>query len=118
DGDASIGEGSFQADDEHRETLRLVLELLIRRRAREKQEEVGVLRARDEDLLAVDDVATALLLHGGGPQARRLRSRFERREPERLQSRLTLRERRQVLALLLFPPVLGQAAPRVHLRLG
>ena len=117
DGDASIGEGSLQADYEHREALRLVLELLIRRRARQKQEEVGVLRPRDEDLLAVDDVATTFL-HGGGAQSRGLRSRFGLRDPERLQPRLTLRERRQVLALLLFAAVLEKCAHRVHLRVG
>ena len=42
-----------------REALRLVVELLVRRRAREQQQQVGVLRAGDEDLLAVDDVAVA-----------------------------------------------------------
>ena len=35
-GDASVGESSFQAHDEDRQTLRLVLKLLVRCRARKK----------------------------------------------------------------------------------
>ena len=63
--------GVAQVDDEDRHALGLLLHLGERRRAREQDHQVGVLDARDPDLLAVDDVAVALL-HGGGLDLRRV----------------------------------------------
>src|SRR5439155_24583111 len=117
DRDASVGGSSFQAHDEARQALRLVLKLLVRCRARRKQDQVGVLGPRDEDLLAVDDVA-ASLLHRGGPQSRGLRTGLGLGDAEGLQTRLSLRERGKVLALLFLAAVLQKRAHRVHLRVS
>src|SRR5438445_216500 len=48
---------AFQVHEEDGEALRLVCELVVRRRARQKQQQVGVLRARDEDLRSVHGIA-------------------------------------------------------------
>src|SRR5258708_6862418 len=46
-------------DKENRKALRLVLQLLVRRGARQKQHQVGLLGARDENLLAIHDIFVA-----------------------------------------------------------
>ena len=76
-----------------------------------------MLGPRDEDLLAVDDVA-ASLLHRGGPQSRGLRTGLGLGDAEGLQTRLSLRERGKVLALLFLAAVLQERAHRVHLRVS
>ena len=53
-----------QVDDEDRHAFGLLLHLGERRGARQQDHQVGVLHARDPDLLAVDDVAVALLHRG------------------------------------------------------
>ena len=60
-----LADGLAQVDDEDRHALGLLLHLGQRRGARQQDHQVGVLHARDPDLLAVDDVAVALL-HGRG----------------------------------------------------
>ena len=53
-------DGGLHVHEEYAQSACLVLELGIRGGAREQEHQVGVLRARDEHLLAVDDVAVAL----------------------------------------------------------
>ena len=87
DRDAPIGHSFPQIHDEDREPLGLVLEVLIGRGARKQQHEVGVLRARDEDLLAVHHVAVAFP-DRSGPEPRRLGAGFGLGDTESLQADL------------------------------
>ena len=94
--------------------LRLVLELVVRRGAREQQHQVGLLHARDEDLLAVDDVFVALL-HRAGFDLRRLRAGVGLGDAEGLEPQFAARDLGQIAPLLLLAAVLEQRAHRVHL---
>ena len=60
----ALADRLVQVDDEDRHALGLLLHLGQRRRARQQDHQVGVLHARDPHLLAVDDVAVALLHRG------------------------------------------------------
>ena len=113
-GDPSIGYGPAEIHHEDGEAFRFVLELLVGRRAREKEKEVGVLGARYEDLFSVHDITVALP-HGRRPQARRFRARLGLGHPERLEPELTFRDPGQVAALLILAPVPEERSHRVHL---
>src|SRR6185369_9485959 len=99
--------GLAQIDDEDGEAARLVLELVVRRRAREQQHEIGFLHARDENLLPVDDVLVA------PPYRRRLDARGLRAgvglgDGEGLEAQFAGRDLRQVSFFLLGAAVAEQ----------
>ncbi len=87
---------------------------LERRRAREQDHEIRVLDARDPDLLAVDDVAVALL-HRGRPDLGRVGAGGRLGDAHRLQAQLAARDLRQVFLLLRLGAVPQQRAHVVHL---
>ena len=76
-----------------------------------------MLRARDPDLLAADDVAIAFSRRGG-LQLRRVRSGGRLGDAERLQAQLAGGDLRQERALLRVGAVAQQRAHRVHLRVA
>src|SRR3546814_6912270 len=59
DGDA-LADRLAQVDDEDREPLALLLHLVLRRGAREQQQEIAVLGAARPHLLAAHDIVVAL----------------------------------------------------------
>ena len=86
------------------------------RRPHQQQQEIGVFRAGDEHLLAVDDIVIALA-DGHRLQLRRIRSRRRLRHAERLQAKIAIGNRRQILPLLILRPVTEQRRHDVHLRM-
>ena len=74
----------------------LLLHLVDRRRAGEQQHQVGLEHARDEHLLAVDDVAVALA-DRGGLELRRVGAGVRLGDAEGLQAQLAGGDLRQVL---------------------
>ena len=76
-----------QVDEQDRQSVAALLHLLDRRRPHEQQQQIGVLRAGDEHLLAVDDVAVALA-DGHRLQLRRVRAGRRFGDAERLQAKL------------------------------
>ena len=93
---------------------RLLLHLGQRRGARQQDHQVGVLHARDPDLLAVDDVAVALL-HRGGLDLGRVGAGGRLGHAHRLQAQLAAGDLRQVALLLRLGAVAQQRAHVVHL---
>ncbi len=106
-----------QIDEEDGEAFRLARDLRQRRGAREQQHQVGVLHARDPDLLAVDDVAVAAAL-GERLDFGGVRAGGGLGDGERLQAQFAGRDCRQVAPLLFLGAVAQQRAHDVHLRVA
>ena len=93
DADPAVLHRALEVDEEDRQPSRLVVELVVRRGACEEEHEIGVLRARDEDLLAIDDVPVASLDRGRLDPGR-FRTRLGLSHAERLEPKVSFRERR------------------------
>ena len=106
-----------QVDQEDRQPVSLLRDLIEGRRARDQEHQVGVLGARDPHLLPVDDVAVAVA-HRHRLELRRVGAGGRLGHAERLQPELSGRDLRQVLALLLPGAVPQQRAHDVHLRVA
>ena len=95
----------------------LVLQLVVRRGARQQQHQVGLLHARDENLLPVDDVAIALA-NGAGLDARGLRSGIGLGDGKGLQAQLAAGDAGKIAPFLFVAAVAQQRAHDVHLRMA
>jgi hypothetical protein len=91
--------------------------LLLRRRAREQQHQVGVFGAAGPDLLAVDDVVVAIAF-GRGLQRRRVGAAGRLGDAERLQPQLAAGDLRQKPLLLVVVAMPQHRAHGVHLRVA
>ena len=113
----AVRDGFAEVDEEDAEAARLVRELVVGRGAGEQEHEVRVLGAGDEDLLAVDDVAVAVLA-GEGLDARGLGAGVGLGDAEGLQAQLAGGDAWQVALLLLVVAVPEERAHDVHLGVG
>ena len=68
----------LHVDQEDRETVGALLDLLARRGARQQQHQVGMFGAGGPDLLAVDDIAVVAVTRRGGAQRQRIGARSAR----------------------------------------
>ena len=94
--------------------LGLVLQLLIRRCAGQQEHQVRLLRARDEDLLPVDDVAVSLA-NGARFDARGLRAGIRLGDGEGLQAEFALGDCGKIAPFLFLAAVAKQRPHGVHL---
>ena len=101
-------------DDEGRKTLGAFRGLVLRRRARQQQHQVGMFGPAGPDLLAVDDVFVALLA-GEGAQRRRVGAAGRFGDAKRLQPQFAGGDFRQIGLLLLVGAVPQDGAHDVHL---
>src|SRR3989442_5537934 len=106
-----------EIDDEDGKPLGLVVQLIVRRRAREQQHQIRFENARDEDLLSVDDILVSL------PGRDRLNARGFGAcvgfcHSEGLQSQLAAGDLREITLLLLCATVAQKRSHRVHLRVA
>ncbi len=60
DDDLPVRDGLLEVDQKDAESATLIGQLIIWRRPGQQQQQVAVLRARDEDLAAINDVEVAL----------------------------------------------------------
>ena len=113
----AVADGLPHVDEQHRQAVGALLHLIERRRADDQQQQIGVLGARDPDLLSADDVDVAAA-DGRRLELRRVGAGGRLAHAERLQPQLARRNLRQVGALLRVRSVPQQRAHRVHLRVA
>ncbi|MHC2539025.1 hypothetical protein ACVJMY_008594 [Bradyrhizobium diazoefficiens] len=107
--------GLAHVDDEHRKAVGALLDLLLRRGARQQHHQVGMLGAAGPDLLAVDDVAVVAFLARKGLQRGGVGAAGRLGDAEGLQAQFAARDLRQIFCLLLGIAVPQHRAHRVHL---
>ena len=98
----------------HGKSLCLIFQFFVGRGARHQQHQVGLLDARDENLLAVDHVAVAFAL-GAGFEPRGIRAGIRLRDGKCLQPQFALGDGWQVAAFLFIAAVPQHCAHGVHL---
>ena len=106
---------SAHVDEKDRQPLRLLLDLVQRRRAAEQDHQVGMLGPRDPDLLAVDPVDVAVPTCGGAQRAG-IGAAGRLGDAEGLQAQRPLGDLRQIGLLLGVRAMPQKRAHRVHLR--
>ena len=116
DGQA-LANGFAHVDQQNREAVAALLDLIDRRRAADEQQQIRVLRAGNPDLLAANDVRVAFA-DGHGFHLRRVGSGRRLADAERLKTQLARGDARQKRALLRKRPVPQQRPHRVHLRVA
>ena len=106
-----------QVDQEHRQPVRLALDLVERGGARQQQHQVGMQRAGGPDLLPVHDEVVALA-DGARLEAGRVRPGRRLGHAERLHPDLAGGDAGKVAPLLLLATVPQQRSHDVHLRVA
>ena len=105
-------------DQEHRQAVGALLDLLLRRGARQQQHQVGMLGARGPELLSVDDVVVVAFAFGGRAQRQRVGAGGRLGHAERLQPQFSAGDLRQIALLLRRRTVPKNRSHGVHLRMA